>query len=170
MRNVRNPKTEAVAKKYRAELREHDRRKVAWHEAGHFVVASHYGLAHSCWLVDHGAATKENMALTGQTKFLALGLAPFRAAVIAWAGVLGEEARGRSVEGWKGELDSIWDYYEVLPEDLSATDSKEIDGTPNRRRAFDTAARVLAGKFVELKTVAMRLTATGKFPDSASRS
>jgi hypothetical protein len=108
--------------------------------------------------------TKELKAFTGQTKFLALGLTPLRSAVIAWAGVLGEEAQGRDLDGWKDELESLWDYYETIPEDLSATDAKEIDGTPHRRRAFDTAVRILGKEFDALKAVAMSLTERGKFP------
>jgi hypothetical protein len=143
--------------------REQDRRKAAWHEAGHFIVASHYGLAHSCWLIERGVATEEHKAFTGQTGFFSS--TPFRNAAIAWAGVLGEEAQGRDVDGWKFETQILWEYFnDSFPDEMSETDLKMVNSTPYRRRAFDTAVHILAKRFPELKAVAASLIRVGVFP------
>jgi len=60
-------------------------------------------------------------------------------AVIGWAGVLGETFIANN----ERDAETVWDYCESLPDDLSPTDMDAINGHTMKRRAFDTAARII---------------------------
>jgi len=154
-----------------------DKARAAFHEAGHWVVARHFGAAGSCWIIERGTPTKENKAFTGQTEFK-VKTTPFREAVIGWAGDLGEAAydedlnRCKDLDRWREEVemredDMIWDYcedYEARPDELSATDIESINGHPWKRRTFKTAIEIIAKRFVLFKDVAKNLVQNGVYP------
>jgi hypothetical protein len=145
------------------ERREADRCETAYHEAGHFIVAKHFGLAVYSHLTDCGEPTDEKTSFTGQTVFGRTTL--FRAAVIGWAGVLGEDMTGKLHDDWHENVDSIWDSH--FPDDLSNTDLAAVNGHRMKRRAFNTAVRILSKNFNQVQAVASNLIAKGVHPWNA---
>ncbi len=138
-------------------VRERDRGMVAFHEAGHFVVAHHFGVADYCYIKHRGTPTDERLSFTGQTKWLSA--TPFRNAVVGWAGVLGESAHDRDPDIWKDECEAIWDLHN--PEDpaveMSATDLAAVNSHPWKLRAFNTAVQIIEKRFALLQKVAAHL-------------
>ena len=143
-------------------VKKRDKRKSAYHEAGHFVVADHFRLAAFCYIKYRGTPTIEEKSFTGQTMWLPT--TPFRTAVIGWAGVLGEAAaHDEDLDSWKDGCDGIWDLYnpEDPAEEMSATDLSAINGHPSKPRAFNTAVQIIEKRFVLLQEVAEHLIQNG---------
>lgn len=142
------------------ELRAHDKEMLCLHEAGHCVVAWHFGLFASFKLNEVGKPTLENHAFTGRAMFWPT--TKFREAVIGWAGVVAEAMQGRTHAEWQEEAECLWDYYSLLETDLSDTDREAIFGHPMRYRAFTTAVRILSKRFSEVQSAAARAIETGE--------
>jgi hypothetical protein len=68
---------------------QHDLRLIAFHEAGHLVVARHFGLDGHIVLQQVGKATRQDKAWIGHTGYQGR-LTPHKRSVIGWAGLLGE--------------------------------------------------------------------------------
>jgi len=142
--------------------RDDDKRQTAFHEAGHFIIAEHFGVGVRCHLVDRGTPTDWETSFTGQTTYRRS--TAFRHAVIGWAGVLGQEMHAKEHDEWFNEVDFIWEYFEVGPEDMSETDLQAVNGHPMKRRAFDTAVRILSRNFQQVQIVAANLIKKGVHP------
>jgi hypothetical protein len=84
-------------KKWNAPVVEaHDKRLLAFHEAGHCVAATHFGLRPSAYISRIGEPTSETRAFIGRTLYHQT--TPFRKSVIGWSGVIAEYLADEPVE------------------------------------------------------------------------
>jgi hypothetical protein len=146
--NAFNPKTSTFDKTVMEQL---DRRTSAFHEAGHYLIAEHFGLPAFCGIKRIGEPTPEAGAFVGRTLYSTEGLTRFRLAVIGWAGRIAECF---ATEDGLEELDYHYDDLELT----SATDHAAVNsGTPFCWRAFKTARQILENKRERLELIAQKL-------------
>lgn len=91
-----------------------DRRKAAVHEAGHMVIARHFGAQAEGWLFrNEDARVSEENTWVGRMEFWGAALKPLQLRMIACAGTVAEFC-------WMGE--DVWPEYWDDPDAMSATD------------------------------------------------
>jgi hypothetical protein len=132
--------------------RERDRANSSHHEAGHFIVATHFGLECFCWVEDKGFPTSNLRSFIGGCRHEKT--TPFRSAVLGWAGRIGGSANGKNLNVWREELLDV-SYY--CDEDFSATDLQYINRHPWKARAYKTAAGIIERRFSSFKAIAAHL-------------
>lgn len=136
-----------------AELEAHDLRSAACHEAGHCVVAEHFGLKTWAILIPAGKPTRAKVAWTGKCGF-SLTTA-FRTAVVGWAGV---------AAGWTDDelQQALEDDLFLLEDALSVTDRTSVEEHPQRRRTFRCAMNIIIRRRSRLAEWAAALEKQGR--------
>ena len=119
-----------------AERRARDKRRTAFHEAGHTIIAWHFRMPATAYLAPNkekrGPGAVENKYYKGQTQFHFS--TRFRSCVIGWGGPLAEELAVQSFEEWNVRLDDLYDCTTGIDgESNSETDMKNIYGHPQNR-------------------------------------
>lgn len=118
-----------------------DKQSAARHEAGHLIVARHFGVVASAELCYHGSARTVLRVWTGRVSYAGLNLSRFRTACIGWGGPIAEDID--EIEGVPDLPD--WSLNLLLFDELSDTDRAAIFSHPQKWRACQTAYRIIAG-------------------------
>jgi hypothetical protein len=142
-----------------AEAEKLDKRNVAFHEAGHAIVAEHFGGSWAAHITRKGKPTLSNKSWTGQTHHLTTPT-PFRRAVIGWAGMVAEEFFAQDAMQ-DFTLDDLRGQFEFESESASQSDRTHIDGTKFKFRALKTALRIILSKKSRLAEIAEVLMRDG---------
>jgi len=116
---------------------EYDARRAAFHEAAHYLVASHFKLSASIWMRENDGIVPENSnTVIGRVFYNPT--TSFRKCAIAWGGLVGDILCGndefQSVTDLSGEA---WNDYENGYVELSQTDENGIASHSQRRRALN---------------------------------
>ena len=146
-------------------LRDRDRRNTAWHEAGHAIVAHHFGLDWNAYLRKNEDFSNpiEECYWAGQTRFHAAAprygrTPPFRTCAISMAGAIAEmHAPGEVDLG--GPIDEViadlW--FLGVENGFSDTDLEGIACHRQKNRAFRVAVQVLGQHLDQLEALAHHL-------------
>jgi hypothetical protein len=135
---------------------ERDKKQVAQHEAGHILIAIHFGLP--CWgyLVRAGEATVEDRAYIGRTHILQT--TDFRSAVIAFGGPIVDYLYCLEEEGddWHDPtlLDGFADQFYWDENAASLSDRAMVERTRFKYRAMKTAWRIVTKNREKLEGIA----------------
>ncbi|MGO9203555.1 MAG: hypothetical protein ACLQM8_23785 [Limisphaerales bacterium] len=148
---------------------EADFRTKAFHEAGHVLIATHFGVAPE----DIDAYVQARMGgehgvyYEAVTVFCRVDKPPYDFSVIGWAGVLAEGLAQRDLRAWKAALPSLWQRYNDDLEgrasrkegngSLSFQDIRWIIGYGDVDRTFKEAAEIIEKEYESLLRVASRL-------------
>lgn len=157
MNRVRNSKVKARTT-FKRETLVDDLREVAYHEAGHVIAASHFGLAAEARILRvRRRPARDYKAYVGRTAFVRT--TPFRTSIIGFAGILAHDLANKTPHRWKRELlERCEEFGEpVWVDDFSDSDREAILGHPARYRATKTAASILIKRFHELVDTANKL-------------
>ena len=127
-----------------------DLTNTAVHEAGHFLVAKHFGLSATIRLWRVEGNPEQQRLIWGQCAFDKT--TPFRKSCIGWGGHVSDILRGIkddiTVQDLADEALHSWD-----EDDASESDSESINSHPQRRRAVKLAATVLLANRNEVQNI-----------------
>lgn len=137
----------------------------AYHEAGHVVVAQHYGIDTFAELHRFGKATMADKAWGGSTHHSRLHsrnwFTPYTESVVGWAGVIAECF-------WFGELpdaESVFEEHSLFDYvDLSDTDRQCVLRHPNPWRTCVRAASLIEQKRDKVMEIAQELVRHKIYP------
>jgi len=148
---------------------EADFRRKAFHEAGHVLVATHFGVPPEDIdaYVQARLGAGHSVYYEAVTVFCRAEKPPYDFSVMGWAGVLAEELAQKDLETWQGALLSLWQFYD---HDLEGRASrKEGNGSPSFQdirwiigyadsaRTFNDAAEIIEQGYEFLLRVVGRL-------------
>jgi hypothetical protein len=136
-------------------MEERDKRRSAYHEAGHAVVCEHFGILWEASIRHVGKPTWEAKAYRGQVRFLS-DTTPFRRSVIAYAGVMAEYIEFDEDENGS-DLDDCYDYFDLELGNYSDTDRAFITSHPAQNRSMKTAWGILQKRKELLDRIASKL-------------
>lgn len=139
------------------ELAKLDLRRSSFHEAGHLVVAEHYGLKGEATVVRTNDGDLLNNHWIGRYKCLQ-GPQPsgYKWAVIGWAGAVAEGLAVTTRSSWKADVEEVWGAYE-LGDQFSESDRSLIEKWPNTNQSFRRAKSIIEKKYARLTEVANAL-------------
>lgn len=149
-RNSPNERTNQDPEFTMAEYLDHDVTNAALHEAGHFLVARHLGIAVQLRLMRRQVANPEEVRMI-KAQCGYEYRTNFQRCCIGWGGIVAE---------------SLWDDPDWSPEefemealddpeywDISASDARSINSHCQKLRAAKVAYRVICSQREELKTI-----------------
>jgi hypothetical protein len=123
--------------------------RAAFHEAGQFIAAKHFGVAQASGLHRIGKSTR----FAGKTVYSPTSA--FNVAVIGWAGALAEGVFVHRSGKWKAIQETVWQLFaENL---LTKGDSDLISRHRDTRKTFAEAVKILADKYDDVKETAKEL-------------
>lgn len=135
-----------------------DKRNAAFHEAGHYIAAKHFGLFSFACLYRVPNPTEHERTYRGRTTYQRT--TPFREAVIGWSGPIAEYLADSDLETWPDEdLETFEDCH--CYEQYSATDEQAMHAHPQRWRAIKTAWRIVVTRRVEVVAAANAMLRKG---------
>lgn len=133
--------------------------RAAFHEAGRFVAAKHFGIAEVSVLnpVANGSGFAGKTIYTPTT--------PFNEAVIGWTGALIETYFANQPDKWPVTRKTVWEMFAA--NQLTKGDSDLIGRHKERRKTFNVAVKILESNFGQVKETAdwlCRYNAIVSFP------
>jgi hypothetical protein len=142
------------------EMLEYDAKNAAFHEVGHYLVADHYHLSASIRMWEITVVDFLELKRV-RAQMLFDHTSSFRTCAISWGGVVGEILSVDDDFDSGAQLsDEAWDKYELEYSEWSPTDQAGIDACPSqRRRALNTACRIVHARQKELLEIVERATA-----------
>jgi hypothetical protein len=141
------------------QLKEIELRRATFHEAGHYIVAEHYGLEGFATVYPGPDGGTESKFYVGQFRYDlsdATILGPYKMSVIGWAGVVAEGLAEMDLQQWKDNLQVVIDSH-CYGDDMSPTDWGLVDGYKENWRTFNRAARIIERRHLRLREIAERL-------------
>nr|WP_281721452.1 hypothetical protein [Nitrosomonas nitrosa] len=139
------------------ELAKLDLRRSSFHEAGHLVVAEHYGLKGEASVFRTYAGDLLNNHWVGRfTPLKGPQPSECKWAVIGWAGAVAEGLSDIGLSTWRAEVEEVWCDYE-LGDQLSESDQTLIEKWPNRCLTFYRAVSIIERNYVRLRDAAEKL-------------
>lgn len=120
--------------------------RAAFHEAGRFIAAKHFGVAQVSGL--HPVAN--GSGFTGKTVYAPT--TPFNEAVIGWAGALIETYFANQPDKWTATRKTVWEMFAASQ--LTKSDSDLIGRNKEKRKTFNAAVKILESNFDQVKQTA----------------
>lgn len=128
-----------------------DKRRSAFHEAGHCIAAQHFGLRWTARVVRVPHPATDEKTYVGQTHYQ--HTTKSRRAIIAWSGLIAEYLADKPVADWITEEMEVFEDV-TFPNEYSATDCEGIDGDGQRRRSLKTAWHIVTTRSYEVARIA----------------
>jgi hypothetical protein len=123
--------------------------RVAFHEAGRFIVTKHLRIAKVSGL--HPIA--DGPLFAGKTLYSPTS--PFNEAVIGWSGALAEMVFVIKSAKWSSTCKTVWEMF--AENQLSKNDSDLITRHEEKRKTFNAAVKIIEDNFGTLKQAALEL-------------
>jgi hypothetical protein len=133
-----------------------DKRRVAVHEAGHIIVAAHFG--RQPWAILHYADRREGSCWAGRTFYLAEGKGD---SVIGVAGLVAEARYHKGIENTEAIETEVWLRLNKQPGTVSGTDRAAIRMDYRYLSDVGQALRILGEHEALFHVVVDRLISSG---------